>query len=68
MKSIKIARNKRTESENFDKKNIQIFQAKKKPKKHQYGHEQYRNLPEDRKQRLVEARKNYSTILEKKSV
>ena len=34
----------------------------KKPKKRQYSREQYTNLPEDGKQRLVECRKNYSKM------
>ena len=37
--------------------NIEIFLKKKAYKKHQYGRECYRNLPEDEKQRLVENRK-----------
>ena len=40
-------------------KNMKVFLKKKKKKKQQYGHEQYKNLPEDDKQRLVEYRKNY---------
>ena len=33
--------------------------AKKKKKKRRYGHEQYRNILEDEKQRLVEYRNKY---------
>ena len=43
--------------------NVEIFLKKKKTKKRQHGHELYRNLSEDEKQRLVENRKNYSRIL-----
>ena len=31
----------------------------KKKKKRQYGHERYKNLPEDEKQKLVEYSKKY---------
>ena len=43
--------------------NVEIFLKKKKTKKRPHGHELYRNLSEDEKQRLVENRKNYSRIL-----
>ena len=39
-------------------KYIKVFLKKKKKKKRQYGHERYKNLPENEKQRLVEYRKN----------
>ena len=41
-------------------KGIKIFQKKKKNKKQQYGCEDYKNLSEDEKQKLVEYRKKIS--------
>ena len=38
-------------------KDIEIFCKKTKIKKRKYGHKQYKNLPEDEKQRLAELRK-----------
>ena len=40
-------------------KDIKIFIKKKKKKKQQYGHERYKNLSEDVKQKLVDYRKKY---------
>ena len=37
---------------------MKVFKKKKKKKKQQYGHEQYKNLVEDKKQKLAEYRKN----------
>ena len=39
-------------------KDIKVFLKNKKKKKQTYGHEQYKNLPEDEKQKLSEYRKN----------
>ena len=39
-------------------KDIKIFLKEKKQKKRQYGGECYKNLSEDKKQKLVEYRKN----------
>ena len=39
-------------------KDIKVFLKKKKEKKRQYGCGQHKDLPEDRKQKLVEYRKN----------
>ena len=38
-------------------KDIKIFPRRKKGKKQQYGREQYKSLPEDEKQKLVDYRK-----------
>ena len=38
-------------------KDINVFLRKKKKKKQQYGREWYKNLPEDKKQKLAECRK-----------
>ena len=38
-------------------KKIKIYLTKKKKKKRQYGREQYKNLSEDEKEKLVEYRK-----------
>ena len=38
---------------------IKVFFNKEKNEKPQYGQEQYKNPPEDEKQRLVEYRKKY---------
>ena len=43
-------------------KGTKIFQKKNKNKKWKHGCEQYRNLPEDEKERLAEYRKNYSKM------
>ena len=40
-------------------KYIEVFLYKKKKKKRQYGHERYKILSEDPKQKLVEYRKKY---------
>ena len=40
-------------------KGIEIFLKKKKTKKRQYGHERYKNLPDGKKQRLVEWQHTY---------
>ena len=40
----------------------QIYLKKKKKKKQQYGCENYKNLSEDEKQKLVEYRKKYYRI------
>ena len=37
----------------------QSLSKEEKEKKQQHGHEQYKNLPEDRKQKFVEYRKIY---------
>ena len=39
-------------------KDTKVFLKKKKKKKQQYGCEQYKNLPEDGNQKLVEYKKN----------
>ena len=38
-----------------------------KNKKQKYGWEQYKNLPEDERQSLVECRKNYAKMRKKKT-
>ena len=38
-------------------KNIKVFLKKKTEKKEQYGHEQYKTLPEGKKQKLVQLEK-----------
>ena len=40
----------------------QSFSQEEKEKKQQYGREQYRNLAEDEKQKLIEYRKKYFKI------
>ena len=40
-------------------KDIKVFLKNKTKKKWQYGLQQYKNLPEDEKQKLVEYIKNY---------
>ena len=40
-------------------KNIEVSLKKEKKKKWQYGSEQYKNLPEDKEQKLAEYRKKY---------
>ena len=40
-------------------KGIRIFLKKKKTKNREYGHERYKNLSEDIKQKLVQYRKRY---------
>ena len=40
-------------------KDIKIFLIKEKIKKRQYGHERYKNTPEDEKQKPAEYRKKY---------
>ena len=52
-----LSQEEKTKSINMPINNIEIFLKKKAYKKHQYGRECYRNLPEDEKQRLVENRK-----------
>ena len=46
-------------------KDIKIFLKKRKGKKQQYGHDPYKNLSEDEKQKLVEYRKKYYRIRKK---
>ena len=41
---------------------IKIFLNKDKKKKRQYGHERYKNLAEDEKQKLAKYRKKYYTM------
>ena len=43
-------------------KDIKIFPRRKKGKKQQYGREQYKSLPEDEKQKLVDYRKKKRKI------
>ena len=57
VKGIKVILNQK-KSEKRHVKGIKIF-LKKKKKKVQYFPERYKNLPEDKKQRLVEYRRNY---------
>ena len=52
-----LSQEEKTKSINMPINDIEIFLKKKVYKKHQYGRECYRNLPEDEKQRLVENRK-----------
>ena len=40
-------------------KDIKVPLKKKKKKKQQYGHERYKNLPEYKKQKMVECREKY---------
>ena len=40
-------------------KDIKVFVRNKKKKKREYGHERYKNLAEDEKQKLTEYRKKY---------
>ena len=40
-------------------KDIKVVLKKKKEEKQQYGFEQYKNLPEDEKQKLVKYRKKH---------
>ena len=47
-------------------KDIKIFLKKKKNRKQVYGCEQYKNLSEFEKQRLVEYRKRYYEMLKNK--
>ena len=42
-----------------NKERLQVFLKKKKKKKQQYGHERYKNLPKDEKQKLIEYRKKH---------
>ena len=44
-------------------KDIKIFPRRKKGKKQQYGREQYKSLPEDEKQKLVDYRKKKKNCL-----
>ena len=37
-------------------KDVKVFHRKKKKIEQQYGHEQYKNLPKDENQRLIEYR------------
>ena len=46
-------------------KDIEVFLKNKKKKKGQHGREQYKNLAEDEKTRLVEYRKKYYDMRKK---
>ena len=50
------------------KKTRDWYQDLSKEKKRQDGPEQYNDLPEDKKQRLIEQRKKYCKELENKTV
>ena len=51
-------------SPKYHQNNTERLQEKKE-KKRQYGHEQYKNLPEDEKQKHVECRKKYYKMRKK---
>ena len=49
--------------ERLQKRALERYQnLLKEGKKWQYGHERYKNLPEDEKEKLVEYRKKYYTM------
>ena len=49
--------------ERYSKDVFLSFSKEEKEKKRQYGHERYKNLPQDEKQKLVEYRKKYYKMI-----
>ena len=57
--SVKYYQTNKESLQKKDRERYQCLSKKKKEKKWQYGCTQYKNLPEDEKEKLEEYRKNY---------